>query len=195
MKGVVATREIDPSYRLPVRGLFPLPPITASVFGQELLPAMVIPNIGGWVGGLLTRTEVEGAFSWYERLKKPSWRPPNWAFGPVWTTLYCGMGAASWMVWRQGGGLNGVAKVPLLLYGSSLALNWAWSPVFFKLHQTGWGLGIISALWLNVAACIGAFYPINKVASYLMVPYLAWLSLATALNFCIWRDNPKADKM
>ncbi|XP_055352360.1 translocator protein-like [Paramacrobiotus metropolitanus] len=173
--------------------LYPLPQITTSIFARELIPAMVIPNVGGWIWGYLLSREFEGPSTWYERLRKPSWTPPNWVFGPVWTVLYGGMGAASWLVWRQGGGSTGTARIPLVLYATQLALNWAWSPVFFKYHRLGLAFATISALWINVAACIGSFYPISETAAYLMVPYLGWLTLAAAGNFRFWRDNPGAD--
>ncbi|CAG2066021.1 unnamed protein product, partial [Timema podura] len=125
-----------------------------------------------------------------QTLKRPSWRPPNYVFAPVWTGLYCGMGYASYLVWRDGGGLEGAARLPLALYSSQLALNWAWSPIFFGAHSLKWGLVDITLLWLNVAACIFTFHQVNKTAGLVLVPYLGWLTIASALNYVIWRDNP-----
>ncbi|XP_050534853.1 translocator protein isoform X2 [Daktulosphaira vitifoliae] len=120
-------------------------------------------------------------------LDRPSWKPPNYMFAPVWTTLYTGMGYASYLVYRDG--FNGTAKIPLLLYSSQLILNWAWTPLFFHLHKLKWSLYEICALWTNVALCAIAFYRVNKVAGCLMVPYLGWLSLATGLTYYIYTNN------
>ncbi|XP_023345705.1 translocator protein [Eurytemora carolleeae] len=147
--------------------------------------ATLAPFVGALPGSLITRTEVKG---WYRHIKKPEWRPPNWAFGPVWSSLYASMGYASYLVYRDGGGFSGAA-VPLALYGSQLALNWAWTPVFFGQHNVKGGFYLICALWVNVAACGLSFYGVNKTAGYLMAPYLAWLSLATMLNYSIWKMN------
>ncbi|GAV06507.1 hypothetical protein RvY_16482 [Ramazzottius varieornatus] len=166
----------------------PIPSITASIFAREILPAILIPNLGGWATGLLTRTEIK---SWYENLRKPSWRPPNSAFPIVWTSLYSAMGYASWLIYRSGSWAN--VKLPLTLYGTQLALNMLWSPLFFKAHRMKLALVDIGLLWVNVAACIFTFHPVNKTAAYLMVPYLGWLTLASALNYWIWKENPEED--
>jgi len=156
---------------------------------EKYLPiagAVSLPLAGGLVAAYVTRNEVK---TWYQTLKRPSWCPPNWAFGPVWTTLYTSMGAASYLVWRDGGGFDGEARLPLILYGTNLALNWLWTPIFFGAHKKGLALAEILLLWGNIGACTITFNSINKTASYLMLPYWAWVSLASALTYSIWRDN------
>lgn len=150
-----------------------------------------LPHIGGFLGWLLTRKEVP---TWFESLKKPSWRPPNKMFPVVWTTLYTGMGYASYLVWNDLGGFNSKAVIPLGLYGAQLALNWAWTPLFFGAHKLKLALVDILCLYGLVLGTMYSWYPINKTATILMVPYLAWLTLASSLTFCIWRDNPEEEK-
>jgi tryptophan-rich sensory protein len=124
---------------------------------------------------------------WYERLRKPSWRPPNWLFAPVWTVLYLMIAFAGWLVWRSAG--FGGASTALALYALQLLLNALWTPVFFGLHRLDLGFAVIVALWLAIAATIVAFAPVNGVAALLMIPYLAWVSFASLLNFAVWRLN------
>lgn len=122
--------------------------------------------------------------TWYERLAKPAWRPPNWLFAPVWSLLYLMIAVAGWLVWRDAG-ISG----PLVVYAMQLGLNAAWTPVFFGLHRIGLGFATICLLWLAIAATIVVFYPVNVTAALLLVPYLAWVGFAMALNYAIWRLN------
>lgn len=96
---------------------------------------------------------------WYQKLKKPSWNPPNWLFAPVWTFLYVTMGVASWLVFREGG----LAKqqVPLGIYAVNVALNLAWSPLFFKHHQLGAALGVLGGIWGTCIGCVATFWRVR----------------------------------
>jgi translocator protein len=124
---------------------------------------------------------------WFADLAKPSWNPPNWLFGPVWSALYLSMGIAAWLVWQQGGWVK--QKQPLTLFLIQLVLNAIWTPLFFGLHRIDWAMVEIVFLWLAVVATIIGFWRARPVAGYLLVPYLMWISFATCLNFAIWRLN------
>ena len=132
-----------------------------------------------------------GAFfrpgEWYERLKKPSWRPPNRLFAPVWTVLYVMIAVSGWLVWREVGFAGAV--LPLAVYALQLLLNAAWTPLFFGLHRPDFALVDIVLVWLAIVATIVLFLPIHLAAALLLIPYLAWVTFATALNFAIWRLN------
>ena len=129
-----------------------------------------------------------GAFmppgAWYQTLNKPSWNPPNEIFGPVWTLLYLGMAVAAWLVWKRGG--QGHA---LRLYVVQLALNAAWTPVFFGAHQLGAAFIVIVCMWIAIFLTQRAFQAVSRPAGLLLVPYLAWVSFASVLNFTLWRLN------
>ena len=122
--------------------------------------------------------------AWYAGIAKPSWTPPNWLFGPVWSLLYLMIAVAGWLVWRQQ-----PSQSALVLWFAQLALNGMWSPVMFGLHQIGWALAIIVVMWLAIAGFILASWKPSRAAAVLFLPYLAWVSYATALNFAIWRIN------
>ncbi len=122
--------------------------------------------------------------AWYESLNRPSWRPPNWLFGPAWAILYAMIAAAGWLVWRRVGFGSALA-----VYGVQLLLNAGWSAVFFGLHRPGLALGEITLLWFSIVATIAMFAPIDPLAAELLLPYLAWVTFAGALNRSIWRMN------
>lgn len=122
---------------------------------------------------------------WYASLAKPEWNPPSWIFGPVWTALYILMAVAAWLVWKRDGW-----HLPLRLFFMQLALNAAWTPVFFGAREIGWAFAVIIALWLAILATLTAFLRIRMAAALLMTPYLAWVSFAAFLNFTLWRMNP-----
>lgn len=124
--------------------------------------------------------------TWYNDLHKPTWNPPNWVFGPVWTTLYVMMAIAAWLVWRERGLSS--SKMPLALFAVQLALNAAWSGLFFGLRNPGLALGEIVLLWSAIVATTVSFARISGWAS-LLVPYLGWVSFAVVLNGVIWWAN------
>ena len=123
----------------------------------------------------------------YASLKKPSWNPPGWVFGPVWTALYTLMAVAAWLVWQRGG--FAAQRRPLTLFLVQLALNAAWTPLFFGLHRPGVAFVDIVLLGLAIVATLFAFRPVSRVAAWLLAPYLAWVSFAAVLNFTLWRLN------
>jgi tryptophan-rich sensory protein len=124
---------------------------------------------------------------WYSDLHKPSWNPPTWVFGPVWTTLYVTMAIAAWLVWRQGGWKR--QPISLGLFLLQWLLNVLWTPLFFGLHRPGFAFAEIIALWVVLAATLRCFWRVARPAALLLVPYLTWVSFAAALNFAIWRLN------
>ena len=128
---------------------------------------------------------VRGLRDWYPALRKPSWNPPNAVFGPVWTTLYLAMAVAVWLVWRSGGDV----AVALGLFALQLALNAAWSVVFFGQRNPRGGLVVIVVLWLAIAATLVVFVSIDPLAGALLIPYLAWVTFASVLNGAIARLN------
>lgn len=138
----------------------------------------------GGLGAIATTPEIEG---WYKTIEKPSWNPPDSVFGPVWSTLFVMMGVAAWIVWKPEG--FKAVKMPLSLFAVQLGLNIAWSWIFFGMHQPGWAFLEIVILWLAISATTVAFFGKSKLAGTLMVPYLAWVSFASVLNFTIWRLN------
>ncbi len=124
---------------------------------------------------------------WYAQLDKPSWNPPDWIFGPVWTVLYIMMAVAAWRVWLKGGWC--AKKGPLSLFLVQLGINAAWTPVFFGLREPGWAFAAIVILFMFILMTLHAFRAADRTAAVLMVPYAAWVAFAGALNFTIWIMN------
>jgi tryptophan-rich sensory protein len=124
---------------------------------------------------------------WYRRLNKPAWNPPNSIFAPVWTVLYLLMAAAAWLVWRRYG-IAG-ALLPLSLFVAQLLLNAAWTWLFFGLHRIREALLDIVILWVTILATSISFWTLEPLAGILLLPYLAWVSFATALTWTLWQVN------
>jgi tryptophan-rich sensory protein len=139
------------------------------------------------VAALGSMATVQGLREWYPSLEKPGFNPPNRVFGPVWTTLYTAMAVAAWLVWRRVG-LDG-GRWPLGWFALQLALNLAWSFLFFGMRLPGVAFAEVVMLWAAILGSILAFRPISLAATLLMVPYLAWVTFASVLNFEIWRLN------
>lgn len=128
---------------------------------------------------------------WYASLAKPSWTPPNWLFGPVWGVLYLMIAIAGFLVWQRRDGEMVEERVVTArwLWVAQLVLNGLWSPIMFGAHNISLALAVIVMMWLSIAGFIAKAWPQRKIAALLFVPYLAWVSFATALNFAIWRMN------
>jgi tryptophan-rich sensory protein len=126
---------------------------------------------------------------WYQGLRKPSWQPPDWLFGPAWTVIYalCVLSAATaWAAARDR--MHEVAII--VLFGLNALLNVLWSQLFFGLRRPDWALAEVVLLWLSVLALILVLRPISRTASWLLVPYLAWVTFAGVLNLAVVRLNP-----
>jgi translocator protein len=144
-------------------------PFLAAVFAVSLTGALFRPG------------------PWYRDLRKPTWTPPGWLFGPVWSVLYVMIAVAGWLVWQE------VGFGPILaIWIIQLLFNASWSLVMFGMKKVGWALVTLCLLWVGVAAFIIAAWPVSPTASLLFVPYLMWGTFAGALNLTIWRMNLNA---
>jgi tryptophan-rich sensory protein len=136
------------------------------------------------VGGVASMN----AGSFYADLIRPDWAPPAWLFAPVWTVLYLLIGVAAWLVWRARG--FGGAHGALALFIVQLFANALWTWLFFAWRQGALAFGEILLLWVLIVATIAAFWRVHRVAAALLLPYLAWVSFASALTFAVWQRNP-----
>jgi translocator protein len=145
---------------------------------------LVISVIGCEAVGLLgTPFTMKAIQEWYAFLNKPFFSPPNWLFGPVWTILYLMMGVAIYLIWKEK--LTKRTELAKKLFLIQLGLNFIWTPIFFGLRSPLMGLIVIVAMWFMILLTIKKFLTINKLAAYLLVPYLMWVSFATILNLAI----------
>jgi benzodiazapine receptor len=151
----------------------------------KLVASVLFCQAAGVLGALATTPSIGG---WYKGLVKPSFNPPNWIFGPVWTILYLLMGIALFLVWRRGPKTAGVMAA-LVLFLIQLGLNVLWSILFFGLHQPALAFFEIAALWVFILLTALKFFSLSRPAGWLLVPYLLWVTFASALNFSIWRLN------
>lgn len=147
-----------------------------------MLLAVLAPVLAGWAVGWTTAAAARD--DWYRRLRKPRWTPPSWAFGPVWTVLYASMGYAAWRVWRAGG-----RGWPVALFAAQMALNLAWSPLFFVARDLTAAAVDVGLLWAAVVAMGVTYARYDAAAAWLTLPYAAWVSLATALTVEIRRGE------
>ncbi len=150
----------------------------------KFLISVFIPLVVGLTSGFFTSSNVNG---WFTTINKPSFNPPNWLFAPVWTTLYIMMGIALFLVWNS----NSVKskKTAIILFSTQLLLNFLWSFIFFSQHNIGLALVEIVLLWISILLTIFAFAKFSTAASWLLVPYICWVSFATLLNYSIWQLN------
>lgn len=151
----------------------------------KLAIAIAVCELSGIVGSLFTVSAVR---EWYPMLVRPSFAPPSWVFGPVWTTLFALMGVAAWLVWEKGVKRKNI-RAALGIFIVQLVLNTTWSILFFGLHTPGGALIEIGFLWVAIVASIVAFAKISKPAAWLLAPYILWVSFAAYLNYAFWMLN------
>lgn len=157
-----------------------------AVFEQTMtfIGALVVCFGAAALGAAATSSSVTG---WYREIVKPAWTPPDWVFGPVWTTLYLMMSISVWLVWRSAGWKKSLTA--MVWFAVQLALNTLWSVIFFGLRSPGWAFAEILLLAASIAVTISCFRHHSRPASLLLLPYFGWSCFAVALNFTIWRLN------
>jgi tryptophan-rich sensory protein len=149
-----------------------------------IIICIALPLVVGGISGIATSGNVNG---WYAEAVKPSFNPPDFIFGPVWTVLYILMGLSLYLVWKSPAG--DARNYALGIFVIQLVLNFSWTFIFFYFRQPGWAFVEIILVWLGIAAMIIIFYRISKPAAFLQIPYLLWVSFASVLNGFIWHLN------
>jgi translocator protein len=160
----------------------------------RLPPTKPITGLIAWLSVSFLAALIGGAASihagsFYMQIVRPAWAPPPDVFGPVWTVLYALMGVAAWLVWRVGG--FRAARTALILFLAQLAANALWSWLFFGWHAGALAFADIILLWVLIVATLVAFWRVRPSAGTLLIPYLLWVSFASALNYSVWQLNPR----
>lgn len=150
----------------------------------KLILSLILPLSIGAFAGMFTSEAIPG---WYATLNRPSFNPPNWLFGPVWTTLYLLMGISFYMIWKQEKSKE--RDLALLFFFIQLALNFAWSFIFFYFNKIGFAFAEIVLLWLSIVLMMIRFYKIKPITAYINIPYLLWVSFASMLNLSYYLLN------
>jgi len=151
----------------------------------KLITALGVTLITGFIGTFFT---AEPVTTWYTKLNKPYWTPPDWAFGPIWTIIYILIGIAAYLIWKNGLERKDV-KIALLVFALQLILNLLWSVLFFGFKSIYGGLIEIIILWITILINLILFYRISKFAGILFLPYLVWVTIASYLNYFIYILN------
>jgi len=149
-----------------------------------LMLFLLVCQLPGLIGSYFTVSSIP---VWYAGLNKPWFNPPNFLFGPVWFMLYVMMGVSFFMIWNTAAEFQ--KKTAVIIFSIQLVLNALWSIIFFGMKNPGLAFFEIVVLWLFILLSIITFHPLSKKASYILIPYLLWVSYASVLNFAIWRLN------
>jgi benzodiazapine receptor len=150
---------------------------------KKLIISIIGVQLAGIIGSVFTSSSIT---SWYATINKPSFNPPNWIFGPVWTILYLMMGISFYLIWVN---YDKKSKNAVIIFGVQLLLNTLWSILFFGLQSPLFAFIEIIILWIAILVTIILFYKVSKKAAILLVPYILWVSFAAVLNFSIWLIN------
>lgn len=159
-------------------------PVSAKAQALGLLLALTVTLMAAALGSLAS----VNAPQFYTQLVRPAWAPPGWLFAPVWSTLYTLMALAAWLAWRH----NGLARArgALALYGAQLVANALWSWLFFQWRLGGVAFAEVVLLWVLIAATALAFWRLERLAAWLLLPYLLWVTFAAGLTWATWKVNP-----
>jgi translocator protein len=156
-----------------------------TMFGKPLLIAAIITVITAGIGGWLTDIG-----PWYRSLKTPAWKPPDWAFGPIWTVILSLAACSAAMAWDATAGTPDLQRRIVVVFLINATLNVLWNVCYFTLKRPDWALIEVAVLWLSIAALIVLTWPVQRTAALMLVPYLLWVGIASVLNRAVVKLNP-----